>query len=60
MLTALCLSCVILPIILLLAGLGIIATAIYMLVLTVSAGIIDLLGKKLKWRILYGTINKGV
>ena len=48
MLTALCLSCVVLTIILLFAGLGIIATAIYMFVLTVGAGIIDLLGKKLK------------
>lgn len=45
MLTALCLFCVVLPIILLFTGLGIIATAIYMLVLTVGAGIIDLLGK---------------
>ena len=48
MLTALCLFCVALPLILLFAGLGIIATAIYMLVLTIGAGIIDLLGKKLK------------
>lgn len=48
MLTALCLFCVALPIILLFTGLGIIATAIYMFAITVGAGIIDLLGKKLK------------
>ena len=46
MLTALCLFCVILPIILLFAGIGIVATAIYMLVSIIGAGIINLLDRK--------------